>query len=198
MDIIKKYRKELADAGIEPRSKESQEWFEEKMQSLTRPINRRELQREVIAMNGIKAPFVGRMYLFYYVPKGILTLPHYDMFPVIFLMKMERDYFDGLNLHYIPLDMRQEFFNLVIQRINNGRFDKQSFLRIDYDFLSQFRKYRAFRPCYKRYALSNVRGRVINVPASEWETVMNLPTAIWRKQPEDLVHIESRKAYRTT
>ena len=198
MDIIKKYREELDDAGIEPRTKDSQEWFEEKMKDLIRPINRRELQREVIAMNGIKAPHVGRMYLFFYTPKGITTLPHYDMFPVIFLMKMEREYFEGLNLHYLPLDMRQNFFEQLQIRVNNRQYNKQSFLRIDYDYLKQFRKYRAFRPCFKKYAMSNVRGRVVNVPSSEWETVMNLPTAMWRKQPEDLVHIQSRKAYRTT
>lgn len=195
-NVIKQYRKDLEGAGIDPRTKESAKWFEEQMEDITRPINRRELQREVRSLHGIQAPEVGRMYLFFYMPKGYATLPYYDLFPVIIMMKMERKYFQGLNLHYLPLDLRQEFFLEILQRVSNRSFNKQTFLRIDYDYLSQFRKYRAFRPCFKQYSMENVRGRVVNVPSSEWETVMNLPTALWRKKPEQMVHVESRKRYR--
>jgi hypothetical protein len=194
--IVKQYREELEKTGIEPRSVESADWFAEKMKDIINPINRRELQREVRAMHGLQTPEVGRMYMFYYFPKGSATLPYFDMFPVIILMKMGRESFQGLNLHYLPLDLRQEFFLKALDRSSNRIYNKQTFLRIDYDYLNSFRKFRAFRPCFKQYALTNVKGRIINVPSSEWEIVMNLPTAIWRKRPEEVVHADSRRAYR--
>ena len=196
--IIEQYRKEMEDQGVEPRSRDSQKWFEEKLKDLTRPINRRQLQSETMGLRGIMTPHVGRMYLFFYMPEGVLTLPYYDMFPVVILMKMEKEYFQGLNLHYLPLDLKQEFFEKILTRASKSTFDKQTFLRIDYDYLNQFRKFRAFRPCFKQYRLKNVRGRIINVPSSEWEIVMNLPVALWRKRSEDIVHIDSRKMYRNT
>ena len=194
--IIEQYKTELKDSGIKKLSKESSEWFTEKMEALRTPINRRNLQSEVMALNGIKAPHIGRMYMFFYVPKGIQTLPYYDMFPVVILMKIEREYFQGMNLHYLPLDLRQELLVNLQERVNNRSYNKQTFLRIDYDYLSSYRRYRAFKPCYKTYSLGNVRGRVVNVPSSEWEVVANLPCSQFRKKPEDLVHVDSRKAYR--
>ena len=194
--IINTYKQELEDSGIKKLSKESSEWFTAKMDELKTPINRRNLQSEVMALNGIKAPHIGRMYMFFYVPKGIQTLPYYDMFPVVILLKIERDYFQGMNLHYLPLDLRQELLINLQERVNNRSYNKQTFLRITYDYLSGFRRFRAFKPCFKTYSLGNVRGRVVNVPSSEWEVVANLPCSQFRKKPEDLVHVDSRKAYR--
>jgi hypothetical protein len=195
--IVKQLRTEMEDAGIDPRTKESQEWFEEKIGDMVQVIDRRQLQREVLSLQGRIPPQLGRMYLFFYSPKTAATLPYYDRFPVIFLMKIEREYFQGLNLHYLPLDIRQDFFTRIQERKNKSVYDKQTYLRLDYDYLKSFRKYRAFKPCFKQYSLSNVRGRIVNVPSSEWEIVMNLPTAIWRKASESLVHSRSRRTYRS-
>ena len=195
-DIIKKYRKEIEDAEIRPRSIESSEWFEKKIEELTSPIDRRALRSEVLAKQGLMQPHIGRMYLFFYRPEGMFTLPYYDMFPVIIMMKIDRDYFQGLNLHYLPLDLRQEFFLEVLERTNKKVYDKQTYLRIDYDFLNSFRRFRAFKPCFKSYRYKNVLGRITNIPSDDWEVVMNLPTSMFRKAPEELVHAHSRRIYR--
>ena len=195
--IIEQYRKAISDQGIKPRTKESAEWFEEKMSDLIRPIDRRKLQREALALRGYVTPHVGRMYMFFYRPKGINTLPYYDIFPVTILMDVKKEYFQGLNLHYLPLDLRQEFFTRLLERSNKRVYDKQTFFRIDYDYLKSLRRFRAFKPCFKTYDYKNVVGRVTNIPSSEWETVMNLPTALWRKAPESKIHARSRKEYRS-
>ncbi len=194
--IISQYREEIDRVGITPRSKESQSWFEEKLSELSQPIDRRQLSREALSRQGLIQPHVGRMYLYFYQPEGLFTLPHYDMFPVIFMMGMKKETFQGMNLHYIPLDLRRELFQQLLERTNKRSYDRQTFLRISYDFLNSFRKYRAFKPCFKQYRYKNVRGRIVNVPSDDWEIVMNLPTAMFRKQSEQLIHAQSRRVYR--
>ena len=196
--ILEEFRQAFEDSGLKPRSIESNAWFEEKIEEIRRPIDRKLLKAEVERERGILTPHVGRMYLFNYYPKGVLTLPYFDMFPVIFLVAIKKEYFQGINLHYLPLDIRREFFTAVMERTNIKEFNKQTYLRIDYDFLNSFRKYRAFKPCFKNYASDRVRGRVINVPSPEWELVMNLPVAHWRRSSEAKIHAENRKRYRNT
>ena len=195
-EVITQFRKEMEGKSITPASVESQQWFEEKISKMTAPVNRRALQSEALRLQGIQAPHVGRMYTFFYQPEGMFTLPYYDMFPVIFLMEMKKEYFQGLNLHYLPTDLKAEFYREVLNRANKKELDRQTFLRIPYEFLKSFRKYRAFKPCFKTYRFDNVRGRIVNIPSAEWEIVMNLPVALWRKSTEKKIHTDSRKIYR--
>ena len=66
--VIEKYRKEIEDADIKPRSQESADWFEKKMDELIQPIDRRQLRSETLSRQGLMQPHVGRMYMFFYRP----------------------------------------------------------------------------------------------------------------------------------
>ena len=197
--LLKDINSELEDKNISPRSRQSQEWFKGKLKELDRhPVNRNELTRELKNMNPVRTPHVGRMYIFYYFPKTRRQMPYYDLFPNIFMTDISSKYFQGINLHYLPVGMREDFFLRLLERVNKQNYDKQTFLRITYEYLDSFRRFRAFKSCWKRYDYKQVRGNIINVPSSEWENVMYLPTAMFRKKPEEIVHIESRKRYRNT
>ncbi len=196
--VLENLSKGLEDSGIKARSIKSQKWYEDKLKETKEPINRRELKNELNQMNPIRTPMVGRMYTFFYEAKGKMTLPYYDKFPLIFMMGIESANFHGINLHYLPLDLRQELFYNLLDRVNKQSYDKQTFLKIDYDFLNGFRKYKAFRPCFKQYSLRQVRGKIVNIPSSEWESAIYLPTAWWRKASEQVVHADSRRQYRST
>ena len=194
--IVSEIRKDLEKQDFLPGTNESIDWFQERVKGLQDRIDRRRLTSEVMAMRGYQTPRIGRFYLFHYMPKGLLTLPYFDMFPVILLTDVKKDYFDGLNMHYLPLDIREKFYGSLLERVSNRTMGKDTFIRIDYDMLKAFRKYRAYKPAYKRYDIKQVRGRVINIPASEWQIVMNLPTARWRKKPEEVIYAQTRREYR--
>ena len=194
--IISDIRKDLEKQDFKPGTNQSIEWFENLVKDFKTPVDRRRLQSEVLAMRGYQTPRIVRFYLFNYVPKGVLSLPYFDMFPVILLIDVKKNYFDGLNVHYLPLDIRERFYASLLERVSNRSMGKDTFIRIDYDMLKAFRKYRAYKPSYKRYDIKHVRGRVINIPASEWQIVMNLPTARWRKKPEEVIHANTRREYR--
>jgi hypothetical protein len=137
--------------------------------------------------------FPGMMYLFYYDPKHIKTLPYYDSFPLVILLDIVKDGMTGLNLHYLPIDLRQKLFYGLINTVDGGVVDKDSYFKVTYDFLKSTRSLKEFRPCFKRYLTKHIRGGIAKIPGEEWETAVHLPLALFQKESEDTVHRKSEQ-----
>ena len=79
------------------KEEESKDWFIGKARSAQgyrkNIINNQERSRDGTVM--------GKMYFFYYDPKGKKTLATYDRFPLVFPIERYSDGFLGLNLHYL-------------------------------------------------------------------------------------------------
>ena len=141
-------------------------------------------------------PAVGRMYMYFYDPKTKDTLPYYDRFPLIIMVGPAPRGFMGLNLHYLPLDVRAKFLDALLGTINNERYDESTRFRLSYDMLKRASRLRAFKPCLKRYLSSHVRSRLALVPAPEWEIATFLPTADFEKASSSEVYKDSRRKMR--
>ena len=183
----------LFDANISPRSQEARVWLEKKIATIgNRSINRKSIMRnEPIKTDARPRP--GQMYMFYYDPKTKAKLPYYDQFPLVILVDMSPTGFEGLNLHYLPIDLRQRLFYSLLNRASNKEFNESTYLRITYNTLKSLRSLKAYKPCYKRYLSNNIQGAIAKVPANEWENAVHLPTAMFRKATQAKVHAESRE-----
>ena len=91
----------------------------------------------------------GMMYMFYYNPKHEQTLPYYDSFPLVILLNTDSKGMEGLNLHYLPLNLRQKLFYGLLNRMDSVDIDEASYLRITYDYLKGARSLKEYKPCYK-------------------------------------------------
>jgi hypothetical protein len=74
------------------------------------------------------------------------------------------------------------------------RFDEKTRLKINYNILNRASKFRFFRPCVKRYLLSNVRSRFIKINSDTWDLALFLPTERFVKANKTKVFRDSRKA----
>ena len=134
---------------------------------------------------------LGKMFMFKYSPETI-TLPYYDTYPLIFIIENYTDGFLGLNLHYLNPKMRLGFFNeLTSTRITNNDVNDETRLTTNYKILSKYKKYKAFRPCIKRYKLKNIKSKVINIHARDWVFALFLPTERFAKLNKNKVWKES-------
>jgi hypothetical protein len=197
--ILGSLRKEMSEAEISPQTVESRDWFFEKVSELAKtPIDRKSMMTEP-PLKVSARQMAGKMYMFYYKPLGINELPYYDRFPLIFMLEKTRNGFLGFNLHYLPYDLRQEFFyGLVNRRASNRKFTAGTFIRMDYNYIKSTRSLRAYKACIKKYNGSGIQGKIVNVPAQEWERAIHLPTALFKKKPESAVWRDSRKLARST
>lgn len=195
-NLFEKYKDLLEQDGIEAHSKLSQEWFYDRI----REINKEPVDRQSIVRNPpIKMAanqFKGRMYLFRYNPVGRQTLPYFDRFPLVIMLDMYDGGFMGLNLHYLPIDLRQRLFYNLLNRASQSEFRWNTYLKIDYDYLKSRTQLRAHKACIKRYRYDQIYGRMANVPAPEWEVAVHLPLASWRKAAESRVFKDSREIAR--
>jgi hypothetical protein len=195
-NLFEKYKKLLEEEGIDSNTKLSQEWFFDRI----REINKEKVDRQSIIRNPPirMAPnqFKGRMYLFRYNPIGRQTLPYYDRFPLVILISMQKEGFMGLNLHYLPMDLRQRLFYNLLNRASQSEFRWNTYLKIDYDYLRSKTLLRSHKACIKRYRYDQIYGRMANVPAPEWEIAVHLPLASWRKAGEGRIFKDSREISR--
>tara|TARA_B110000211_G_scaffold233282_1_gene299053 strand:+ start:609 stop:1196 length:588 start_codon:yes stop_codon:yes gene_type:complete len=166
---IEAYRK-----GLQARSKEARSWFRGKTKELS-GVNRQSLLKDG-ALQKVKSPEAGDMYMFFYDAKGRKTLPYWDAFPLTIMVEPTKDGFYGLNLHYLSPMLRAKFLDKLMETANNSRFDDGTKLRLNYSLLKSVAKYREFQPCFKRYLTANIQGSVARVEAPEWDIAIFLPT----------------------
>jgi len=136
---------------------------------------------------------LGSMMMFFYDPKGKATLPFYDSFPLVIVLKPATGGFLGLNLHYLPPVLRAKFLDALLEVTNNKKYDDTTQFEATYDVLQRSAKFKYFKPCIKHYLTSHVRSKFAFVPAPEWEIATFLPTADFQKASQSAVYADSRR-----
>jgi hypothetical protein len=134
---------------------------------------------------------MGKLYFFYYDPKGKDDLPYYDKFPLVLTLERYPDSFLGLNLHYLPIKYRIAFLAKLMDFASYNANDEIQRLRITYDILSASKRLKEFKPCIKKYLISNIRSKILTVEPNEWEVATFLPIHQFKGAKPDEVWKES-------
>ena len=192
-NLFAKLGYEAFRAGINPRTKEAQDWFRRKAQTIRR-VNRTELMSsDEIKLVNRQQPLIGSMNMFFYDPKTKETLPFYDRFPLAIIVGPAEKGFYGLNLHYLPPILRAKFLDALLDITNNKKYDESTKFNLTYRLLNGSRNMRYFKPCFKHYLLEHVKSRFAEVSAPEWEIATFLPMASWQKSSAGRIYSDSRK-----
>lgn len=94
----------------------------------------------------------GHLYMFEYKAK-MKYLPYYDRFPLVYVIKSNREEFWGANLHYLSPKKRI----VATKKLISGRIDIP-------------------KACFHKYIHNHVEGLYIDLAAEEWDTAILLPT----------------------
>lgn len=174
---------------------ELRDWFRDKaLQVSQAEVNPTRTISRAVPTNARAVPKVGKMFMYQYDPKHKATLPYYDTFPLIFPIEFYKDGWLGINLHYLPPVYRARLMDMLYDTLNNTRYDARTKLQISYKILSSASRFRYFKPCIKRYLTSHVRSQLIEVDVKEWDYVMFLPLARFKKMNQRSVWDESINA----
>lgn len=176
---------------IPARTQQARDWYREKA--------RQQRSAGVYPDNIIRSStgkaevLIGRMYHFKYDPKTAKTLPYYDRFPLIFMVGPAKGGFYGINLHYLPPQLRAKLMDGLYDLTNNTRYDESTKLKLTYDLLNSASKFRYFKPTFKHYLNQHVRSKFIEINSTEWDTALFLPTERFEKAKKTKVWADSRK-----
>ena len=177
--------------GVQPRTKESAQWFMNKLKNMN-DLNRQNILKDPALIKRQRVG-VGSLYHFVYDPKHRKTLPYYDSFPLVIMVERTKDGFYGLNLHYLPPKLRAILFDGLLETTNNKRYDETTKFKVSYQLLKSISKMKHFKPCFKRYLTSQIDSRIVLIEPPEWEIATFLPTQQFQKASQSKVWAESRK-----
>jgi len=181
-------------AGITARTRESRKWFEKKVKDLRMPSRAALLKDD--ALEPTTREIVGNMYMYVYDPKTKADLPYYDRFPLTIMVEPAPGGFYGINLHYLRPDVRAQFLDELMKLVPSKLNSRSRITKMRYDLLKSSRKYKEFKPCFKRYLTTHVKSRFVRVPMTEWEIAIFLPTEDFKKASKTSVWADSLKIAR--
>lgn len=173
---------------------ELRDWFRDKaLQVVDGTVEPDEIVDRDTTRKTVAKPRVGRMLMYRYDPKWKDKLPYYDIFPVIFPIQLYGDRFLGINLHYLPPVYRARLMDALYDVLNNDKYNATTKLKLSYSVLQSASKFRYFKPCVKMYLYSHVRSRFTEIHVKEWDYVMMLPLARFKKATDRSVWDQSLK-----
>jgi len=191
-NLFAKLEREAFRAGITPRTKESRSWFLGQINNM-KNISRSSLVKDNSLLPG-ETELIGSMNMFFYDPKTKETLPFYDRFPLVIIVGPAKGGFYGLNLHYLPMNLRAKLLDGLLDNLTNKKYDETTRFRLNYGMLQRTAKLKFFKPCFKHYLNEQIKGKISRVASPEWEIATFLPTASFKKSGRDNIYKISRSS----
>ena len=163
----------------------STQWYRDKIAEFGKP-GAMDLIRDGKRNN---KPFFGRLNMFFYDPKLKAKLPYYDTFPLVLPLEPYSDGFLGINLHYLPMSLRLQLLDRLVDYSNNTKFDESTRLAVDY---SKLKKLSIIKPTLKRYLSGRVKTQFRRIDADEFTVAALLPIQRFKKASAAEVYKDSR------
>lgn len=164
----------------------STDWYRDKIKEFGKP-GAMDLIRDGKRNN---SPFFGRLNMFFYDPKLKAKLPYYDTFPLVLPLEPYSDGFLGINFHYLPMTLRLQLLDKVVDFSNNTKFDESTKLNVDY---SKLKNLNIIKPTLKRYLAGRVKTQFRRIDADEFTVAVLLPVQRFKKASASEVYADSRK-----
>lgn len=177
--------------------KESVDWYRAQAKKTTVKTSTL-LQSDRSRLRNI--PRLGDMYMYAYDPKTKDALPYYDTFPLVIPFDTIRTQgragnsqgFMGLNLHYLPYNLRALLMDHMLEYVSNDKMDETTRLKISYRILKRVSSLRYYKPCVKQYLASHMRSKFFYIDPKEWNMALFLRTSNFIGTSEKKVWQDSR------
>ena len=137
-----------------------------------------------------KSPFGGVLNMFVFAPKFARKLPYYDTFPLVLPIESYSDGFLGINLHYLPMNLRIRLLDRLNDFSSDTKFDKGTTLDVSYD---KVKNISSVKPTIHKYLSGYVRSRFRRIDADEFVIATLLPVQRFKKATASQVYSDSRR-----
>ena len=190
-DVFERNKYDLVAAA-----KKSRGWFDSQVTLLTKQnlTPQKVLGGDPDKLTTTLTP--GHLYMYAYDPKMKKELPYYDRFPLVFPFRKTPDGFIGLNMHYLPYQLRIILLDRLMVFRTNNRMDETTRLKYSWATIDGISKFAAAVPCVKQYLSSHVKTQFRKVDSEDWATAMLLPVERFVGATKQQVWEDSKKKMR--
>lgn len=158
--LFNRYKELAAKAEITLGTKESMEWFRNRVRKDSTIKNHDRVVKDLKA----ERPGPGKMMTYVYDPKYKDTLKYYDAYPLIIMLDISADGWYGANLHYLPPKLR-------VKLLEEIEYRRTPLARI----AASLENNPMTKLCLKRYLTKHIRSKPVTIPKDEWEIAIQLP-----------------------
>ena len=118
----------------------------------------------------------GKMMFFRYRPDEITSI--YDLYPLIFVLDRKKDYFDGINFHYLMPKLRAVALGEMFTFLSDLNFDITTRLnfRQFVNIVDRNKKFKFAKQALRRYNYKNIISKRIEVHPLDWELAIMVDT----------------------
>lgn len=170
----------------------SKKWFDEKLAALPRLTPNKVMQANA-GQNLTRVLLPGKMYMFFYMPKGKDELPYYDMVPLVLPFDRDKTHFWGLNLHYLDYVTRFRLFKALLQICNATNLNEKTKLKYSWALIKDVSKMAPAHACVKQYLFTHVQSAFLEIKPNDWATAALLPLHRFVGATDQQVWKDSRK-----
>jgi len=180
-------REKLKDASIS--------WLQLKIKALQTNVQNENIKYTTQYNNQF---IVGGMYFYTYDAYWKEDLPYWDKFPLMILLEKKKlangPGFLGLNLHYLPTEIRLLFLSKLLETrsIYNKQTDMVK-LKVTYNFLKNTVSLKQFKPCVKLYLNQQIKSKILPIQSHEWLFAAGLEVDKFQKKNRNIVWRDSIK-----
>jgi hypothetical protein len=191
IDVFERNKYNLDDVA-----KKSRTWFQQQVLLLNRQrlTPNKVLNSDEQQLRSRVSP--GFMYMFAYDPKYKDTLPYYDRFPLVLPYNTFKGGYIGLNLHYLPHQLRVRLLDNLMAFANNTKMDETTKLRYSWQLIDGASRYKLAQPCIKQYLVEHVRSPFRKIDSNDWATAMMLPVERFVGASNEQVWADSKRLAR--
>ncbi len=182
--------------------RDARKWFADEIKRLMAnpwEVDHKRMSKYTRRQKGMSLPKpddIGKMFFYGYDPKTKDTMPYYDIFPLVLMVRGLDNGWHGLNLHYLPPKQREILIKKLMENMSDTKLDNRTRLKLNYNLLSTVAKYRYFKPCFKRYLVSHTKTTVKPIPFRHWPKAILLPVANFKKASISTVWADSMRIAR--
>ena len=192
----------IATGDVAAKARQAATWFRSIVERAKIALARETVFQTVITeaaqAGGLTSKmWLGKMYFFVYNPKHKMTLPYYDMFPLVLPVERYSDGFLGINFHYLAPKDRAHLLDEIKIFVNDKTLSEKTRIMLTYDMLRGFTKFKRAKPCLKRYITMYMKTQFIPILPDEWGPAIFLPVENFKKMSKKAVWMESKKIYST-
>lgn len=174
----------------------SKKWFDEKLKALPRLTPNKVMQSNA-GQNLTRVIMPGKMYMFFYMPKGKDDLPYYDLVPLVIPFDRDKTHFTGLNLHYLDYVSRFRMFKALLQICNAKNLTETTKLKYSWALIKNVARMLPAHACIKQYLFSHVQSAFLEIKPVDWATAALLPTHRFVGATAETVWRDSRRIGKT-
>jgi hypothetical protein len=186
LNFITIFRKAKSSGKI-PGRPDARDWLRNQARK-TVNVNVNKLLQDPGAVDKLEP---GKLYMFAYDPKFKDKLPYYDVFPLVFPFKVKGNRVWGINLHYLPPQLRAVLMDELYGLVDNRFKNENKKLGLSYEILNGASRFDMFKPCVKSYLSGHFRSKFLLIPYDQWDIALMLPTARFQKAAQSSVWEDS-------